>query len=285
MISVFNVESIGRKISELRKEKNMTQMELADKMNISFQAVSNWERGNSMPDISKLPELAEILSVSIDELLGEESEIIENIINNRTEEYLKSNSVSPDEFLAIAPILKPEQADTIFTNATPPFELSEISDILPFISCDIINQLAKRAVESGNYRSLAEIAPFISSKIINDIAKKMIAEDKSIAEISPFVSRDIIGELAINSYEKRGLPALDDFAPFIPSDVLNAIAEKEFDNRGLRHFESIAPFMNREYLNELAKKAIQKDGIKAISPIAPFLDKEMLSEYVKEKFL
>ena len=38
----------------------MTQMELADRMGISFQVVSNWERGNSMPDISKLPELAEI---------------------------------------------------------------------------------------------------------------------------------------------------------------------------------------------------------------------------------
>ncbi|MDD4490720.1 MAG: helix-turn-helix domain-containing protein, partial [Paludibacter sp.] len=156
------MENTGRKISELRKGKNMTQMELADKMNISFQAVSNWERGYSMPDVSKLPELAEILGVSVDELLGEKSELLENIINNRTEEYLKNNSVSSNEFLEIAPILKPEQADTVFTNATPPFELSEISDILPFISRDIINQLAKKAVESGNYGSLAQIAPFIS---------------------------------------------------------------------------------------------------------------------------
>lgn len=44
---MFNMENIGLKISELRKSKDMTQMELADKMNISFQAVSNWERGVS----------------------------------------------------------------------------------------------------------------------------------------------------------------------------------------------------------------------------------------------
>ena len=61
---MFNMQKIGKKISELRKRRNMTQMELADQMGISFQAVSNWERGNSMPDISKLPELAELLSVS-----------------------------------------------------------------------------------------------------------------------------------------------------------------------------------------------------------------------------
>lgn len=45
------MQKVGRKIVELRKKNNMTQTELADKMNISFQAVSNWERGNSMPDI------------------------------------------------------------------------------------------------------------------------------------------------------------------------------------------------------------------------------------------
>ena len=74
---MFNMEMVGHKIAELRKNRNMTQFELADKMGISFQAVSNWERGNSMPDISKLPELAEVFGVAIDCLLGEHSEFIE----------------------------------------------------------------------------------------------------------------------------------------------------------------------------------------------------------------
>ncbi len=43
---MFNMTNVGIRISELRKAKNMTQMELADKMDISFQAVSNWERGS-----------------------------------------------------------------------------------------------------------------------------------------------------------------------------------------------------------------------------------------------
>ncbi len=45
---MFHTENIGRKISELRKNPNMTQLELADKMGISFQAISNWERGVSL---------------------------------------------------------------------------------------------------------------------------------------------------------------------------------------------------------------------------------------------
>lgn len=59
---MFNMESIGRRIAELRKKANMTQMELADRMGITFQSISNWERGNTMPDISKLPELASCLT-------------------------------------------------------------------------------------------------------------------------------------------------------------------------------------------------------------------------------
>ena len=84
---MFDMQKIGKKIVSLRKQKNMTQMELADRMGISFQAVSNWERGNSMPDISKLPELAEIFGVSLDELLGEKSSLVEAAVENRLEEW------------------------------------------------------------------------------------------------------------------------------------------------------------------------------------------------------
>ena len=52
---MFNMKQVGKRIVTMRKALNMTQTELADKMDVSFQAVSNWERGNSMPDISKLP--------------------------------------------------------------------------------------------------------------------------------------------------------------------------------------------------------------------------------------
>ena len=63
---------LGLTISKLRKEKGMTQEELAEKVNVSAQAVSKWENEISMPDISVLPVLAEIFDVSIDELLGRE---------------------------------------------------------------------------------------------------------------------------------------------------------------------------------------------------------------------
>ncbi len=62
-------QTLGQKIAELRKAKNMTQLELANKLNITDKAVSKWERDISCPDINTFPKLAEILDVSVDELL------------------------------------------------------------------------------------------------------------------------------------------------------------------------------------------------------------------------
>lgn len=63
-------QDIGKFISALRKEKGMTQAVLAEKLNISNRTISKWENGDGLPDISILPELAENLGVSVDELLA-----------------------------------------------------------------------------------------------------------------------------------------------------------------------------------------------------------------------
>lgn len=62
-------ETIGARISRLRREKNLTQDELSERLGVSAQAVSKWENDQSCPDISLLPELAGILGITVDELL------------------------------------------------------------------------------------------------------------------------------------------------------------------------------------------------------------------------
>lgn len=81
----MNQEKIGKFISELRKEKNLTQTQLAEKLNITKNAVSKWERGISLMDISLLKPLSEILDVSISEILnGKRIEKVDNNIINET---------------------------------------------------------------------------------------------------------------------------------------------------------------------------------------------------------
>lgn len=66
---------IGRLILRLRKENNMTQLQLAEKMGISDKAVSKWERGLGCPDIELITQLAEIFNVDLEKLLSGDIEI------------------------------------------------------------------------------------------------------------------------------------------------------------------------------------------------------------------
>ena len=60
---------IGKKIRELRKQQGLTQEQLADSLNISFQSVSKWETGLTMPDLTMIPGLTRLLNCTADELL------------------------------------------------------------------------------------------------------------------------------------------------------------------------------------------------------------------------
>lgn len=110
---MFDTVKVGRIISQKRKEHNMTQMQLVDALGISFQAVSNWERGNSMPDISKLPELAELFGCSIEELLGGGASAgnVEKLAKG------EGQGLSLGEIAEVAPVLTPEVLDEAVESA------------------------------------------------------------------------------------------------------------------------------------------------------------------------
>ena len=78
---------IGKFISECRKQKNLTQMQLSEKLGITDKAVSKWERGIAMPDTSIMLDLCDILGISVNELLMGEKKSMENE-NQKSEQLL-----------------------------------------------------------------------------------------------------------------------------------------------------------------------------------------------------
>ena len=78
---------IGKFIADCRKKKGMTQMQLAERMNVTDRAVSKWENGRSMPDSSIMLELCDVLGISVNDLLHGEVIQMEEY-NKKTEELL-----------------------------------------------------------------------------------------------------------------------------------------------------------------------------------------------------
>lgn len=94
----MNQEKIGKFITECRKQKNLTQNELADKLGITDKAISKWENGRCMPDISLLEELCSILDVTINELLSGER----NTKNSSDKIIIDSLEVNEKQFKKIS---------------------------------------------------------------------------------------------------------------------------------------------------------------------------------------
>ena len=81
------MNEIGLYIKKLRKEKGMTQSELADKLNVTFQAVSKWETGETLPDTSLLLDLCDELGTSVDTLLNG------GVLVNKNRRFIKVENI------------------------------------------------------------------------------------------------------------------------------------------------------------------------------------------------
>lgn len=87
--------NFSEKLQILRKEKRLSQEGLAEKLNVSRQAVSKWESGQSFPELDKIIILSDIFSVTVDELVKDNIELKRNIEDKKTEE--KKNDSQEDK--------------------------------------------------------------------------------------------------------------------------------------------------------------------------------------------
>lgn len=103
----MNQERIGKFIAECRKKQKMTQQELAEKLGITDRAISNWENGKNMPDLSLFKPLCNILNITINDLMSGEKvnekeyqeKLEENIVN--TINYTNKKLENQKNLLAI----------------------------------------------------------------------------------------------------------------------------------------------------------------------------------------
>lgn len=88
----MNQEEIGKFISSCRKDKGLTQTQLAEMLNITNRAVSKWETGKSCPDVSIMLELCDILGITVNELLSGERIVMEDYQKKAEENLLELQS-------------------------------------------------------------------------------------------------------------------------------------------------------------------------------------------------
>lgn len=180
----MNQEKIGKFILELRKEKDMTQQELANKLGVSDKTISKWENGRGMPDLSLMKPLCDILEISINELLtGErldkkdyQEKLEENILNtiNYTGSKLKRTNkifkiVIGTTVIIIGLFATMFCVDVRRMNQNKPVVFStwgyEYSPAIEIPETEIYQTIKEYLVEKGNSESLNGEKTFVSMRV------------------------------------------------------------------------------------------------------------------------
>ena len=175
---MFDITKFGGYLSRLRKNADMTQSELADKLNVTHQAVSRYENGHCFPDISVLVQISEIFDVTLDELInsGEptkgESKILGSVATGNSD-------IMADEFsdiVSLAPILKPSiLAKLSLKFSQQEIDISNIVALAQYLNDEAVVSLLENAeYASLNSELLEAFLPVLDIKAKTKIFEKII---------------------------------------------------------------------------------------------------------------
>lgn len=146
----------GAKIAALRKEKGLTQMELAERLHVTNKAVSKWERGKNFPDLPLLQPLAETLDTTVSDLLGIEQPITEDAIAVMTaisQQEKKSVKRSLYQFVLMAMLASALYLIFHFHAVTTPDRiLLALNAFILVNGCVMIEYLHKKFAAKQNFR-------------------------------------------------------------------------------------------------------------------------------------
>ena len=175
---MFDTKKFGANISRLRKNADMTQMELADRLNLTRQAISRYEHGESFPDVSILVMIAEDFSITLDELIssGEptrgESLILESVAKG--DDSVTAESI--EDIVSLAPYLKPSILTKLAAGLSRQgIDISNILALAEYLNDEsVIDMLEKTSFEAVSMELLEKLMPFLEPKSKYTIFQKIL---------------------------------------------------------------------------------------------------------------
>ena len=136
MIPLFDTQKFGGYLARLRRQADMTQSEVADRLNVTRQAVSKYETGDSFPDISILTAIAAVFGVSVESLIAAgtpsdgESKVLTSLAKG-----MESEAESMEDVKNLAPLLRPSELEKISAKLkTQGIDMTDVVELSRFLS-------------------------------------------------------------------------------------------------------------------------------------------------------
>lgn len=303
---MFDVIRIGKYISFLRKNSKLTQGQLAEKLGVSHQAVSNWERGETMPDIALLTKLASVLNTTTDRILlsGEEMDGAENTnntaLNTEVQAVESTARIETDKSRTPDERINESIVETERNIEEREERVKELKNTITILKKRLSSAKSQSAIEK-----LEELIDNVEGQVdelqeeIEEFQEMIEEETEELEELDELA--DLEGLAGLNGLAGAGKLFC---VKWNEEEKQKAKIEKEriknerlgfnFDMEGFksnlniedmenmdwRKVISIAPFASRETLDILVTKLKEKADFDKIKGLAPFLSSETLDKLI-----
>lgn len=303
---MINAQRTGAYISQLRKAKDWTQLELAERLHVTHQAVSQWEKGVAFPDVTLLPSLARLLGITVDDLLNGEplaaagrtsrGAIVEELASGNPGEaaqLVKRDPEGIDAMLAAAPLARPSQMDEIVSHLGGlHFTLQQLVDLAPFVSSAALQSaLSQVAPDQIDADAAADLAPFLDHDTLDRWAPRLaegLHSFEALEGLAPFLRRETLAGLVLRLV-RAGRPLQPEhvamLAPFLNQEGLDLLLERlPAGAVSIDLLVELAPFARRAALDRLIAQlddpAQLADHIEDLAPfIGPAALKQALANF------
>ncbi|WP_417898011.1 helix-turn-helix transcriptional regulator [Bacillus haimaensis] len=294
---MLNTQLIGSFISSLRKERDFTQVELADKVNVSHQAVSKWERGESIPDIGTLVELSRIFDTSVDRILegGDNGQsriggVVERLSFNEpaaAADLINQGESDLEGLVSIAPIVKGSLMEKVISKVDGnKFSLDHLIGLAPFLEKETFTEAAgKMQIENVTWKQIRSLAPFVEKELL----QKLMASSENppsiqdVITLAPFIGSGVDELVERTDLADVTWEHVKILAPFLSEEGLFILIERtEEEGISLQQFKSIAPFLGENSHKVAARLNVTGSDGSDVVKIAPFVKREILGELLEK---
>lgn len=179
---MFDTQKFGGYLARLRKRADLTQSEVAERLNVTRQAISKYEMGDSFPDISILTDIASIFGVTVESLIAAgtpsdgESKVLTDLAKG-----IESEAESMEDVKNLAPLLRPSELEKISSKLRPQgIDMTEVVELSRYLS----DESTAALIRSASFDSIegeresefvAHILPLLDEKSRTALFGRVIA--------------------------------------------------------------------------------------------------------------
>lgn len=189
---MFDMKRFAQFLVGKRREKNITQGQLADMVGVSHQAVSKWERGESMPEISKLSDLSSALNVPTEDIVA--------AMHTDGNDPSPKNEYKDDEYYAL-----PDKT-----------LVGDVYALAPYLSKEALTTAITEITIAKGSGIAKMLFKFADEDILREVALLVFATDtdKGRIELLPYLPQEEVTKLILNRYSSGGIGAMLPLLPY-----------------------------------------------------------------------